>query len=106
MMVTDTLLIAPAAEVRLACHRCGRALVLSARPDMSQLPPQNCESCGAAFDPLRSADLPLFRFALMIELWYPPARADLVVDPRLLSLLREETGRSFREMRHQLRGQA
>jgi hypothetical protein len=68
-------------------------------PDTSQLAPVECASCGAAIDLRQMSALPLFRFAVVIDFWYPPARADITVDRDLLILLSRETARSFREAR-------
>lgn len=102
VMVTDTLLVAPTADAQVACSRCGEALLLAAEPGTSRRAPEECASCGAAIDARQLSELPLFRFAIVIELWHPPGRADLTVDPELLILLRTETGRSFRETRQDI----
>ena len=98
VMVTDTLLVAPTAEAQkanVACARCGKAQLPEAEPDKSRPVPADCPSCGSAVNIADFRGLPLFRFALVIELWFPQARRDLTADPQLLRLLRHHTGYSF-----------
>ena len=99
VMVTDTPLVAPVVEARAICQRCGQALVVFTDPDVSQRASERCAWCKGSIAAQQLSGLPVFRFAVVIELWFPPARDDLTVDSDLLGLLRKETGRSFREAR-------
>jgi hypothetical protein len=100
VMVTDHLLVAPTTEAlqsHVTCAECGEALLADGEPEMSRIVPDSCASCAAAVVRSRFRDLSCFRFALVIEPWYPPARADVAVDPALLGLLARRSGHSFKE---------
>ena len=97
--VNDVLLVAPTVEAAVSCQRCKRSILSNAEGDVAHRVPEGCESCGSVIERSELARLPLFRVAIVIELWYPPTRPDLSVAPELLRSLGEETGRTWREAR-------
>lgn len=101
VMVTDILLVAPTARAHAAdlrCSTCGASILEVAVKGKSRLVPSACPACGAMVRPRDLGTLPVFRFAVWIELWCP-RNADTVlsVDPGLLRLLGEHTGYTFRD---------
>jgi hypothetical protein len=100
VMVTDTLLVAPTTEAlntNVACSDCGALLLPSAEPGMSRRAPDTCQNCGTGVDLSVFSHLPVFRFALILEPWFPPGNQRVAVHPELLSLLGRRTGCQFKE---------
>lgn len=100
VMVTYPVLVAPTARAQLAdvrCAGCGEPLLPAPETGTSRAVPPDCPACGAGVTLSDFGSLPLFRFALIIELWFPP-RAGMVlsVDGDLFRLLEDQTGHSFR----------
>jgi hypothetical protein len=82
VMVTDHLLLAPTAvalETRVACPLCGAALLPEGEAGMSRLIPDTCVTCAAPVALATFGDLSCFRFALVVEPWYPPTRGGVVI---------------------------
>ena len=101
VMVNGTLLIAPTARARGAnapCPACGASVLEVAVKGASRSVPSECPACGAIVRPRDLGTLPLFRFAVWIELWYPRSEDTVLsVDPDLLRPLEELTGYVFRD---------
>ena len=101
VMVTDTLLVAPttaARKLNVPCQTCGRPLLeISGDPMRSRVVPDSCPSCGGHVSVASFRKLPAFRFAVILELWYPPRGRRAVVDPTLLALLERHAGQPLRE---------
>lgn len=99
LMVTDTLLVAPTANAqatRLRCSTCREPLLAHVEAEKSRVVPSLCQECGAVVKAADLAGFPLFRFAVVIELWFPPmATTVLSIDPDLLAMLKRQTGFSF-----------
>ena len=100
VMVTYPVLVAPTARAQLAdvrCAGCGEPLLPAAQAGKSRLVPPDCPACANVVTLSDFGSLPLFRFAVILELWYPPpAGTAPSVDPDLLALLKDHTGHSFR----------
>ena len=100
LMVTDALLVAPTTNAHAAnplCRVCGARLLPEPEPERSRLVPTACAGCGLVIDATDLLDLPIFRFALVIETWFPPKpETSVSLDPKLRVLLESETGHVFK----------
>lgn len=100
VMVTDTLLVAPTRtgrEMNAACPACSIPLLGPGDAEQSRVVPADCESCGARLSTSLFAGLPAFRFAVILELWFPITDHDVTVDPILPALVARHVGGPVRQ---------